>query len=71
MDDLRASTKRAKELGATMTTENIPVANNGEFTIKDPTGAIVAMWPSVDRNSNSSSDRQRARILLTEFAVYS
>jgi predicted enzyme related to lactoylglutathione lyase len=45
VDDLAASTRRAKELGATMIMENIPVANYGKFTIfKDPTGAVIAMW---------------------------
>ena len=45
VDDLIASTKRAKELGATMIMENIPVADMGKFTIfKDPTGAAIAMW---------------------------
>ena len=45
VDDLAASTKHAKELGATMIMENIPVADFGKFTIfKDPTGAVIAMW---------------------------
>jgi predicted enzyme related to lactoylglutathione lyase len=45
VDDLAASTKRAKELGATMIMENVPVAEYGKFSIfKDPTGAVIAMW---------------------------
>jgi predicted enzyme related to lactoylglutathione lyase len=45
VEDLAASTARAKELGATMIMENVPVANYGKFTIfKDPTGAVIAMW---------------------------
>ena len=37
--------RRAKDLGATMIMENIPVAGYGKFTIfKDPTGAVIAMW---------------------------
>jgi predicted enzyme related to lactoylglutathione lyase len=45
VDDLAASTRRAKELGATMIMENIPVADYGKFSIfKDPTGAVIAMW---------------------------
>ena len=45
VDDLAASTQRAKDLGATMIMENIPVAAYGKFTIlKDPTGAVIAMW---------------------------
>jgi predicted enzyme related to lactoylglutathione lyase len=45
VEDLAASTARAKELGATMIMENIPVANYGRFSIfKDPTGAVIAMW---------------------------
>ncbi len=45
VEDLAVSTARAKELGATMIMESIPVANYGKFTIfKDPTGAVIAMW---------------------------
>jgi predicted enzyme related to lactoylglutathione lyase len=50
VDDLAASTKRAKELGATMIMENIPVQDFGKFTIfKDPTGAVLAMWQSLKK----------------------
>jgi len=45
VDDLAASTTRAKDLGATMIMENIRVADYGKFTIlRDPTGAVIAMW---------------------------
>ena len=45
VDDLAASTAKAKSLGATMIMENIPVQDYGRFTIfKDPTGALIAMW---------------------------
>jgi predicted enzyme related to lactoylglutathione lyase len=44
VDDLAAATQRAKDLGATMIMENIPVADFGKFTIfQDPTGAVIAM----------------------------
>ena len=47
VEDLAASTARARELGATMIMENIPVADYGRFAIfKDPTGAVIAMWQS-------------------------
>jgi len=50
VDDLAASTKRAKDLGATMIMENIPVAEYGKFTIlKDPTGAVIAMWQNTGK----------------------
>jgi hypothetical protein len=50
VDDLAASTQRAKDLGATMIMENIPVADYGRFTIlKDPTGAVIAMWQATGR----------------------
>jgi len=45
VDDLAVATQRAKDLGATMIMENVPVADYGQFTIfKDPTGAVIAMW---------------------------
>jgi hypothetical protein len=45
VDDLAAATQRAKDLGATMIMENIPVADFGKFTIfQNPTGAVIAMW---------------------------
>lgn len=47
VDDLVASTARAKQLGATTIMENIRVADYGMFTIfKDPAGAVLAMWQS-------------------------
>jgi predicted enzyme related to lactoylglutathione lyase len=50
VDDLAASTRRAKELGATMLMENIPVADAGKFTVfKDPTGAVIAMWQPIGK----------------------
>ena len=45
VDDIVASTKRAKELGATLIMDVTPVADFGRFSIfKDPTGAVLAMW---------------------------
>jgi len=45
VDDIHASTKKAKELGATVVMD---VTEVGEFgwmsVITDPTGAILAMW---------------------------
>jgi predicted enzyme related to lactoylglutathione lyase len=47
VDDIDASTKKAKELGATLVMGVTPVANYGKFSIfKDPTGALFAMWQS-------------------------
>jgi uncharacterized protein len=48
VDDIVASTKRAKELGATLIMDVTPVADYGKFSIfKDPTGAVLAMWQSI------------------------
>ena len=45
VDDLDAATARAKELGAKINEENVPVPGMGRFTvIVDPTGAEVALW---------------------------
>jgi uncharacterized protein len=45
VDDLKASTKKAKSLGATMIKEMQEVPNVGWFTIfTDPTGATLALW---------------------------
>jgi hypothetical protein len=50
VDDLAASTRRARDLGATMIMENVPVADYGKFTIlKDPTGAVIAMWQATGK----------------------
>jgi hypothetical protein len=47
VDDIVASTKRAKELGATLIMDVTPVVDYGKFSIfKDPTGAVLAMWQS-------------------------
>ena len=49
VDDIDASTKRAKELGATVM---MNVTEVGEFgwmsVITDPTGATIAMWKAKD-----------------------
>jgi predicted enzyme related to lactoylglutathione lyase len=45
VDDLRASTQRARELGATILQEDVEVPEQGRFTVlKDPTGATLALW---------------------------
>jgi uncharacterized protein len=45
VDDIKASTAKAKSLGATMIRENEPVAEIGWMTIfTDPTGAMLALW---------------------------
>jgi uncharacterized protein len=43
--DLAAATRRAKDLGATIIMENMPVQDMGTFTIiTDPTGASLGLW---------------------------
>jgi uncharacterized protein len=45
VDDLEATTKKARELGATIIKENEPVENMGRFSIvTDPTGGTVGLW---------------------------
>jgi predicted enzyme related to lactoylglutathione lyase len=45
VDDLKASTEKAKSLGATILMENQEVPDMGWFSIMtDPTGAMIAIW---------------------------
>jgi predicted enzyme related to lactoylglutathione lyase len=45
VDDIKASTKRAKELGAKVAVDVTEVADIGWMSvITDPTGAAIAMW---------------------------
>ena len=45
VDDIRASTAKAKSLGATILRDVTEVPGMGEFTILlDPTGAAIALW---------------------------
>jgi predicted enzyme related to lactoylglutathione lyase len=45
VDDIEATTKRAKELGATVLQDVIEVGAYGWMSvIRDPTGAVLALW---------------------------
>jgi uncharacterized protein len=45
VDDIQASTKKAKTLGATIVRDVTEIPNVGSFSIiQDPTGAVFAMW---------------------------
>ena len=45
VDDLAASTAKAKSLGATVLKENVDVMDHGAFSIiTDPTGAMLGLW---------------------------
>ena len=45
VDDLAASTAKARELGGTILQENVSVANMGTFSlVNDPTGATFGLW---------------------------
>jgi uncharacterized protein len=45
VDDLEATTKKAKQLGAHIIKENESVENMGRFSIvTDPTGGTVGLW---------------------------
>jgi predicted enzyme related to lactoylglutathione lyase len=45
VDDIRTSTRKAKELGAKVAVDVMDVADYGAMSvIVDPTGAMLAMW---------------------------
>ena len=45
VDDIEASTKKAKSLGATILKDVTEVSDMGSLSIlKDPTGAIIGLW---------------------------
>lgn len=45
MDDIEASTVKARDLGATVLQDVMTVADYGWLSvIMDPTGAVIAMW---------------------------
>ena len=45
VDDLAATTAKAKDLGAQIIKENVPVSSMGTFSIiTDPTGATFGLW---------------------------
>ena len=47
VDNIEASTNKARELGATVVQDVVPVGDHGWFSvIIDPTGATFAMWKS-------------------------
>jgi len=52
VDDIAASTRKAKELGATMVMDVMQVGDFGSMSvISDPTGAIIAMWQAKNPKS--------------------
>ncbi len=45
VDDIEASTRKARELGATVLQDVMQVGEYGWLSvIRDPTGAVIAMW---------------------------
>ena len=43
--DLMAATNKARQLGAKIEKENVPVEDMGKFSIiMDPTGAVLGLW---------------------------
>jgi uncharacterized protein len=45
VDDLKAATRKAKSLGATVMKDEVEVAGAGKFSIiVDPTGAALGLW---------------------------
>jgi predicted enzyme related to lactoylglutathione lyase len=50
VDDIQASTKRAKELGAAILQDVMQVGDFGWMSIlRDPTGATLALWKAEPR----------------------
>jgi len=50
VDDIQASTKRAKELGATILQDVMQVGDFGWMSVlRDPTGATLALWKAEPR----------------------
>jgi predicted enzyme related to lactoylglutathione lyase len=47
VDDIKASTKKARDLGAKVVVDGMEVGTHGWMSvITDPTGATIAMWQS-------------------------
>lgn len=45
VEDIAASTRKARELGATILQDVMDIGDYGRLSvIKDPTGAVIAMW---------------------------
>lgn len=45
VEDIEASTHKARELGATILQDVMEIGDYGRLSvIKDPTGAVIAMW---------------------------
>ncbi len=50
VEDIHASTQRAKSLGAKITTDVTEVPGMGWFSIiQDPTGAVLGLWQPMQR----------------------
>ena len=51
VDDINETTSKAKDLGADILQDVMPVTGYGKFSIvKDPTGAVIAFWQPDKRN---------------------
>lgn len=50
VDDVAASTQRAKELGATVAMDVMQVGDFGKMSVlRDPAGAHIALWQSIEK----------------------
>jgi predicted enzyme related to lactoylglutathione lyase len=50
VDDLRASTDKARELGGTVIRDATPIPGMGSFSlIQDPAGAIFGLWETASQ----------------------
>lgn len=49
VDDIEASTRKARDLGATVLQDVMQIGDHGWLSvIMDPTGAVIAMWKPKD-----------------------
>ena len=50
MDDIKATTRKAKELGAEILMDTLKVGDFGLMSVlKDPTGATLALWQALKK----------------------
>ena len=51
VDDIDVTTNKARDLGATILHEPVPIPGFGAWSvIKDPSGAVIALWKAESQN---------------------
>src|SRR5258706_13548182 len=62
VDDVAASTRKAKELGAKVMMDKTEIADAGWMSvIVDPTGATIALWQPMPRQGGRKNEARRLR----------